>query len=71
MEDAEEQPAELATLRDRIGPRHHVVFAGALDYSKLSHADRMTMKAAGAREGDFRDWSAINDWTDVIIAALA
>lgn len=71
VEDAEEQPAELATLRERIGPRHHVVFAGALDYSKLSRADRMTMKAAGAHEGDFRDWSAINDWTDAIIAALA
>jgi hypothetical protein len=53
VENAEEQPKELATLRERIGPRHHTVFLGALDYSKLDHADRMTMKAAGARGGRF------------------
>jgi menaquinone-dependent protoporphyrinogen IX oxidase len=45
--------------------------SGALNYSKLDHADRMAMKAAGAREGDFRDWSAIDNWTDAIVADLA
>ena len=43
----------------------------ALNYSKLDHADRMAMKAAGAREGDFRNWSAIDNWTDAIVADLA
>ena len=71
VEDPEEQPVELRTLRERIGPRNHLVFAGALNYSKLDHADRMAMKAAGAREGDFRDWSAIDNWTDAIVADLA
>jgi menaquinone-dependent protoporphyrinogen IX oxidase len=56
---------------ERIGQRNHLVFAGALNYSKLDHADRMAMKAAGAREGDFRDWSAIDNWTDAIVADLA
>jgi menaquinone-dependent protoporphyrinogen IX oxidase len=45
--------------------------SGALNYSKLDHADRMAMKAAGAREGDFRNWSAIDNWTDAIVADLA
>jgi menaquinone-dependent protoporphyrinogen oxidase len=60
----EEQPIELAEFRAKIGHRHHDVFHGALDHSKLDHSDRMTMKAAGAPQGDFRDWDTIAAWVD-------
>ena len=64
--DDEEQPIELAEFRDKIAHKHHAVFHGALDHSKLDRSDRITMKAAGARDGDFRDWDAIGAWVDRI-----
>jgi len=64
--DDEEQPIELAEFRDKIAHKHHAVFHGALDHSKLDRSDRITMKAAGARDGDFRDWDAIGAWVDQI-----
>jgi menaquinone-dependent protoporphyrinogen oxidase len=66
----EEQPIELPEFRDKIGLKHHTVFHGKLDQSKLDRSDRITMKAAGAREGDFRDWDAIGSWADQIAKSL-
>jgi len=38
------------------------LFAGALDYSKLSFLYRTIAKKMSGPEGDFRDWEAINAW---------
>lgn len=42
------------------------LFAGVLDYEKLSFAVRLVMKSRmkdkGVAEGDYRDWSAIRSW---------
>ena len=62
----EEHPIELAEFRDKISHKHHAVFHGALHHSKLDRGDRIAMKAAGAPEGDFRDWEAIGAWADQI-----
>ena len=70
VKDDEEQPIELAEFRDKIGESHHTVFHGALDHSKLDRKDRMTMKSAGAPQGDFRDWDAIAAWVDGIDKSL-
>jgi menaquinone-dependent protoporphyrinogen oxidase len=70
VKDDEEQPIELAEFRDKIGESHHVVFHGALQHSKLDRSDRMTMKTAGAPEGDFRNWDAISSWVDGIATSL-
>jgi len=70
LKDDEEQPFELAEFREKIDPRHHTVFHGALKHSKLDRRDRMTMKAAGAREGDFRDWDAIAAWVDTVAESV-
>ena len=70
MKDDEEQPIELAEFRNKIGDGHHVVFHGALNHSKLDRSDRMTMKAAGAAEGDFRNWDAIASWVDGIATSV-
>ena len=69
VKDDEEQPIELAEFRDKIGESHHVVFHGALNHSKLDRSDRMTMKAAGAPEGDYRNWDAIAAWVDGIASS--
>jgi len=37
-----------------------------MDHSKLDRGDRITMKVAGAPEGDFRDWETIGAWADQI-----
>ena len=66
--EGEEQPIELAEFK--IGHKHHAVFHGALNHSKLDRSDRIMMKAAGAREGDFRDWDAIGAWVDQIAKSL-
>src|SRR5262249_14390930 len=70
VKDDEEQPFELAGFREKIGQSHHTVFHGALNHSKLDRRDRMTMKAAGAREGDFRDWDAIAAWADTVAKSV-
>jgi menaquinone-dependent protoporphyrinogen oxidase len=70
IEDTEEQPRQLPDLRDRLHPRGHRVFFGALDRERLGFAERMIVKAVKAPDGDFRDRGAIEAWADEIGAAL-
>jgi len=46
------------------------LFAGVMDYSKLSFMLRLMMKAMGSPEGDFRDWEAIRAWASQVRARL-
>jgi len=69
--DQEEQPKELEELRNRISPRDHRVFFGALDMDKLAFEERMVVKAMGAPAGDFRDWDNIRSWTEDIASSLS
>lgn len=70
VEDAEEQPKDIAALREAISPRGHKVFFGALDRSKLAFPERMIVKAIRAPEGDFRDWAEIERWAREIAGQL-
>lgn len=38
------------------------LFAGSLDYSKLSPIVRLQLQSKHLPEGDFRDWDAIEEW---------
>jgi menaquinone-dependent protoporphyrinogen oxidase len=49
----------------------HRVFAGKLDRSKLSFAERALVFAFRAEEGDFRDWEEIAGWACDIAETLA
>ncbi len=60
---------QLAALK-AIDPRDHRLFHGVLDASKLGFIERKMAKAVKAPTGDFRDWSAIEDYADEIAAAL-
>jgi menaquinone-dependent protoporphyrinogen oxidase len=66
VEDAAEQPKQLGELSDKLHPREHKVFFGALDPEALGFAERMIVKAIKAPTGDFRDWEAIRSWADGI-----
>jgi menaquinone-dependent protoporphyrinogen oxidase len=66
----EEDPVNVTDLMEATGAREHRVFAGKLDKHELNFGERAIMVAVRASEGDFRDWDAIRDWTDSIIASL-
>ena len=68
--DAEEQPKQLAELQERLHPREHHVFFGALDKEKLGFGERMIVKAVKAPDGDYRDWDEIGAWAEQIADAL-
>lgn len=46
------------------------LFAGVMDYSKLSSIVRLQMKTKNLPEGDFRDWEAIEAWATSLPEAL-
>jgi menaquinone-dependent protoporphyrinogen oxidase len=49
----------------------HRFFVGALDAADLPLFQRLTFRMRGGRSGDFRDWAAIDAWTDEIARQLA
>jgi len=71
VHDDEEQPRQLADLKEKLRPRAHRLFFGALDRETLGFGERMMVKAVRAPEGDFRDWNAIGAWADEIARELA
>ncbi len=70
------EPKEIAEFRERIHPRDHRVFFGALDHSKLGFVHGLVLKMLanhgnkGLPEGDFRDWTEIEAWACGIAQAL-
>jgi menaquinone-dependent protoporphyrinogen oxidase len=67
--DDEEQPKELAELREMLEPRDHRLLYGALNRDALGFCERRVVKAVKAPEGDFRDWDEIRAWAAVIAAS--
>lgn len=63
----EQKIADLSAKTEALG--HHV-FAGKLDRSELSMAERLVVKAVHAPDGDFREWDDIRAWADQIADAL-
>ena len=61
-------------LAPEIRPVGTGLFAGTLDYSRLSWAVgvvmRNKMKKKGIREGDYRDFAAIRDWSGTVHGPL-
>jgi menaquinone-dependent protoporphyrinogen oxidase len=70
VQDAEQQPKEMAEFQQAIRPREQRIFFGALDPSRLSFAERVMVKAVRAPEGDFHDWPAIEAWAASIARDL-
>jgi len=72
---AEEDPTGvLGRLIERLvsstHAREHKLFAGKLDSSTLHLAEKLPVKMARCREGDWRDWQAIDDWASGIARVL-
>lgn len=50
--------------------REHKLFAGKLDSSTLTLPERLPIRAAKAREGDWRDWEQVDQWAAEIAREL-
>lgn len=71
-EDADPDRAvdHIADIGSLAGAREHKVFAGRLFRKELGPIERVAAAAVHAPEGDFRDWSEIEEWADHIDAEL-
>jgi len=67
---AANSPIEMRDLTERLAARGHRKFAGRLDRSVLSFAERTIISAARGRDGDYRDLDAVRAWGDAIAAEL-
>ena len=66
------QQARLAgALPQDVALRGHRMFSGVYKADQMSSALRILFRLTGGRFGDFRDWTAIDAWTDEIAAQLA
>lgn len=55
-------PHELRALMQDVGAIGHRAFAGRLLRSELAFAERALIAGARAKEGDHRDFAAVEDW---------
>jgi menaquinone-dependent protoporphyrinogen oxidase len=60
----------VATLVASTGAREHKLFAGKLDLTTLSLAERLPVRMAHGREGDHRDWRTVDAWAASIADEL-
>jgi menaquinone-dependent protoporphyrinogen oxidase len=68
----QEVAAYLEPVRALVKPASEGLFAGALDYSKLTMIDGLMMRAVGGDQpGDYRDWNAIRAWATDLKPVLA
>jgi menaquinone-dependent protoporphyrinogen oxidase len=67
-------PSDVGALRERLRPRDHRIFWGALDRAAIGKSDLGAFSRFISRrfipEGDWRDWPAIDAWADVIANEL-
>ena len=66
----DEEPVDVAQLRDSTQAIDHRVFAGMLDRRQLGLAEKAIITVVRAPEGDFRQWDAINEWASGIARTL-
>lgn len=60
----------LVPLRERVPPAAEGVFAGVMNYKKLSFFDRLMVRMMKISEGDLRDWAAIRAWAEALSPKL-
>ena len=68
---APQDPTRVGPLLTHVNCRDLRTFPGRYKPSLLSLRERSVARLAGVVEGDFRDWEAIEQWTDGIIAELS
>lgn len=61
---------KLEAISQRVNPVSIGRFAGVLDYSRMNLRTRVGLRVIftvmGVRDGDYRDWNAVNSWSSSI-----
>jgi menaquinone-dependent protoporphyrinogen oxidase len=74
QEDTPEKREKAATfltpLREMVQPAGEGLFAGRMDYSRVSLLEQLIVRVLGGEEGDWRDWDAIQAWAIGLSAAM-
>ena len=65
-----QDPSRIGPVLTKVNVVHHQMFPGRYRPTKVSLRERTIARLAGAVEGDFRDWKAVDRWTDQIVAEL-
>jgi menaquinone-dependent protoporphyrinogen oxidase len=69
------QPKQLAEMQQMLQPRDHHVFFGASDHTRFTLGDRLIHALPAGKkllpDGDFRDWSDVEQWAEQIAHALS
>jgi len=68
---AKHEPKEIGDLLEAIHPRDYHVFAGAVDWGRLSFVGRLFFKVLKGRYGDYRNWQEVDAWAENIARQLA
>jgi menaquinone-dependent protoporphyrinogen oxidase len=67
-------PVEMKELAELVGPRDHAIFAGSHDRSEVEGSELSRIEKFIAKrfvpQGDWRDWTAIEVWTNEIAREL-
>lgn len=75
MEDTEENRRMAASwmepMRAVLEPVRMGLFAGKMDYSRLSFPERFIIKRMKVPEGDHRNWEAIRAWAGEVAGMLS
>lgn len=61
-ENRKKAQAALDQMTAHVSAVDTAMFAAMMDYSKLGFFNKTMAKAAKAKEGDWRDWKAIEGW---------
>jgi menaquinone-dependent protoporphyrinogen oxidase len=74
QEDTPEKREKAATfltpLREMVQPVDEGLFAGRIDYSRVSLLEQLIVRVLGGKEGDWRDWDAIQAWATGLSATV-
>ncbi|WP_438295480.1 flavodoxin domain-containing protein [Streptomyces sp. HUAS TT7] len=65
-----EEPLIAQGLPGQLPYRSHRLLSGVITREQLPLTGRILFRLMGCRYGDFRDWAAIDAWTDRITADL-
>ncbi|MDR1798484.1 MAG: flavodoxin domain-containing protein [Bifidobacteriaceae bacterium] len=63
-------PKDVRDIARVIAARRVRLFPGRMDFETLKPTERAVMRMIGAKAGDYRDFSAIEDWADTLATEL-
>jgi menaquinone-dependent protoporphyrinogen oxidase len=70
QENRESAAAYLDPIREVVQLADEGLFAGAMDFAKMSLAYQLVARVMGGSESDWRDWDAIRGWAEGLATTM-